>query len=362
MVYSASIYLALSEFDNPMHYMIRQSIFVGISFFVTSFMFFLPTKILKSTKIIMLAVFGIMALLIYLIFFGEEINGAKGWIDLGPIGLQPAEFTKIIVIWYFASVFSKKQSLIVNNFRKFIVKPLSLVVSIIFLIVIQPDVGGALIVLLVAFVMIISSGVSTKISFFFIGLGISGISAFFAAVIHFGEKMFPHTYQYNRFLAFWDPFSLSESTGLQLINSYYALSRGGLFGVGIGESVQKTGYLPEPYTDFIVSIVGEELGLVGIGALILLLAFLILRIFLVGIRAKSPFNSLVSIGVASLLLIQTSINLGGVLGLMPVTGVTFPFISYGGSSVLTISIGIGAVLNVSAQEKYIRQQNNHPLK
>ncbi|MEG0474799.1 MAG: FtsW/RodA/SpoVE family cell cycle protein, partial [Carnobacterium sp.] len=178
----------------------------------------------------------------------------------------------------------------------------------------------------------------------------------------FGTKLpFLQPYQYDRFLAFWDPFEVSQSAGLQLVNSYYALSRGGLFGVGIGQSVQKTGYLPEPYTDFIISILGEELGLIGVLFVLGLFIFLVLRIYLVAIRTKDPFGSLLCIGIATMFLIQGSINLGGVLGLLPITGVTFPFISYGGSSTLVLTISIGLILNVSALNK-MRGQNEKNVK
>ena len=145
---------------------------------------------------------------------------------------------------------------------------------------------------------------------------------------------------------------------MQLVNSYYALSRGGIFGVGIGQSVQKTGYLPEPYTDFIFSIMGEELGLIGVLVILSLFVFLVLRIYLIAIRTKDPFGSLLCIGIATMFLIQGVINLGGVLGLMPITGVTFPFISYGGSSSLVLTISIGLVLNVSAMNKKLEVEKN----
>ncbi|MDN6626673.1 MAG: FtsW/RodA/SpoVE family cell cycle protein, partial [Pisciglobus halotolerans] len=168
----------------------------------------------------------------------------------------------------------------------------------------------------------------------------------------FGTKLpFLEEYQYNRFLAFWDPFELSQSSGMQLVNSYYALSQGGIGGVGAGGSIQKTGYLPEPYTDFIISILGEEFGLVGVLVVLSLIVFLILRIYLIGIRTQDPFGSLVCIGIATMFLIQSSINLGGVLGMLPITGVTFPFVSYGGSSTIVLACAIGLVLNVSAANR-----------
>jgi len=135
------------------------------------------------------------------------------------------------------------------------------------------------------------------------------------------------------------------------------LSRGGLFGVGFGDSVQKTGYLPFPYTDFIVSIIGEEFGLLGIFILLSLFSLMVSRMILTAIRSKNAFNSLLSIGIASMFLIQSLINLMGVVGLMPITGVTFPFVSYGGSSLMVLSVSLGLVANISARVNYQRAQS-----
>ncbi len=160
----------------------------------------------------------------------------------------------------------------------------------------------------------------------------------------------------ERFKAFFDPFSLSETAGHQLVNSYYALSRGGLTGVGLGNSVQKSGYLPEPHTDFIMAIIAEELGLIVILIIISLFFFLIVRIYIIAIRAKDTYNSLICLGVASLFFIQASINLAGVVGLLPITGVTFPFISSGGSSVIMSLAAVGLVLNVSLSERQSKEK------
>lgn len=361
MVYSASSFIALKDFDNAQYYFIRQSIFVGVGLFLCFFAYMLRLEVLKYKQFVITAIVVIVLLLLYLLVFGKEINGAKGWINLGFFNVQPAEFAKVVVIWYFAYIFSKRQQRFVQDLREtvnaFLGPLLLFVVGIIFPIILQPDIGGAIIILAIGVVMVLTSGISYK---FGLGLGLAG-SAVIWGVIElirtFGTSLpFIEGYQYDRFLAFWDPFAVSESTGLQLVNSYYALSRGGLFGVGIGESVQKTGYLPEPYTDFIISILGEELGLLGVLGVVLLFGFLILRIYLVGIKTKDSFGSLLCIGIGTMLLIQSTINLGGILGLMPITGVTFPFISYGGSSVLILSVSIGVVLNVSATSKRREQK------
>ncbi|WP_414840071.1 FtsW/RodA/SpoVE family cell cycle protein [Carnobacterium sp. TMP28] len=352
MVYSASSYAVIGQGKPPEYYFLRQAVFVCVGLFFSVFIFSIKYSHLKYKKSIKYTILFTVVLLIYLLIFGEEINGAKGWIDIGIVGIQPAEFAKLSVIWYFAYIFSRRQQQIIRNFLSSMKQPTYLFGMILFLIIIQPDVGGAVIILFIGIIMIFASGVSTKLG---VTMGTFGIALILGAVElvrTFGTRLpLLQTYQYNRFLAFWDPFEVSESAGLQLVNSYYALSRGGIFGVGIGQSVQKTGYLPEPYTDFIVSILGEELGLLGVVMILSLFCFLILRIYLIAIRTKDPFGSLLCIGIATMFLVQGSINLGGVLGLLPITGVTFPFISYGGSSTLVLAMSIGLVLNVSAMNK-----------
>ncbi|WP_373472159.1 FtsW/RodA/SpoVE family cell cycle protein [Carnobacterium alterfunditum] len=352
MVYSASSYIAISQYDDSQRYFIRQAFFVFLGLVTSMIVFLFKYKLLKNKRFLIVASGLVALLLLYLFFFGKVTNGAKGWIFILGFGFQPAEFAKIVVIWYFAYIFSKKQNQLVHNFKETVTPPLTLFGFYLLLILLQPDVGGAAILLVTGTIMILASGVSTKLAAAVGTIGIALIGGILALVRTFGMSLpLIEKYQYDRFLAFWDPFAVSESAGLQLVNSYYALRRGGLFGVGIGESIQKTGYLPEPYTDFIMSIIGEEMGLLGILVIVGLFGLLILRIYLVGIRAKDSFGALICIGIATMLLVQGLVNLGGVIGLMPITGVTFPFISYGGSSTIVLTISIGLVLNVSAADK-----------
>ncbi|GAA0360807.1 FtsW/RodA/SpoVE family cell cycle protein [Alkalibacterium iburiense] len=298
---------------------------------------------------IAITTFSLLLLLIY----GREIYGARRWIETPFFNIQPAEIAKVMIIWYLAYILSRRQKKINEDFFKAIVAPIILVAFIVFFIYIQPDTGSSFIIVIVGTLMIFASGISPKLA---VISGISGISLLLAVsqlIRHYGTRLFfLNEYRYNRFLGFWDPFTLAEGSGLQLVNSYYALGRGGLFGVGFGNSVQKTGYLPFPYTDFIVSIIGEEFGLIGIMLLLIMATLLISRMFLTAVRSNRPFDSLLCIGIASLFLIQSLINLGGVVGLMPITGVTFPFISYGGTSLIVLSGTLGLIANVSARVNY----------
>jgi cell division protein FtsW len=352
--------MALQDFGNPHHYLPRQSIYVGLSFIAAMFGFLFPFRILREKAVVMAGILFIFALLIILMFFGREDYGAQRWLVTPYFNLQPTELAKFVVIWYFAYILSRKQKIITNEFVKAIIAPCILVGMIVFFIFIQPDLGSSVIIVLTGAIMIFASGVSPKVGIGFSVFGFLGLTGLFQLVRRFGTQLFfLRPYQYQRFLAFWDPFAITEDggmVGMQLVNSYYALSQGGVFGVGIGNSIQKTGYLPFPYTDFIMSIVGEELGLLGVLVILFLFSFMISRMFLTGIRTKRTFDSLLCIGIGSLFMVQGFINLGGVIGIMPITGVTFPFISYGGTSLLVSALAVGFVANVSARENLRRSQ------
>lgn len=352
MVYSASSYSAMQEFGNSAHYLIRQTVYVIVGILVLFTTSFLSLKKLKS-KPVMMAVLGVtIFLLAFVLFFGREVNGAKRWLQLPFINIQPGEIAKVVVVWYMAYILSNRKTGELGIFFRSIKGPLVLVLFMAGLIFMQPDTGTTVITLAITTLMIFASGISFWIGIVFSGIGAVSIFAAMELIRRFGESLpFISGYRYDRFLAFWDPFALSDSHGLQLVNSYYALSRGGLTGVGLGNSVQKTGYLPFPYTDFIMAIVGEELGLVGVLIVLAVFALLVSRIFLIGIRSKTPFRILLCYGVGILLTIQSLFNIGGVVGLLPITGLTFPFLSFGGSSLLILSFAVGLVLNVSINNK-----------
>lgn len=360
LVYSASSYSALQNLGNPHHYLPRQAVFVGLGFIVSFIGLFFPFRLLRKKAFVMMGVFIVFLLLVALMFYGTEEHGAQRWLVTPFFNLQPAELAKFVVIWYFAYILSRKQDIIANRFIQAIVAPCILVGLLVLLIFIQPDLGSSVIIVFTGAIMIFASGVSPKVGLGFSALSALGLTGMFQLIRRFGTSLFfLQPYQYRRFLAFWDPFAVSEDggvVGLQLVQSYYALSQGGVFGVGIGNSVQKTGYLPFPYTDFIMSVIGEELGLLGILVILFLFSFMVSRMYLIGIRTRRSFDSLLCIGIASLFMIQGFINLGGVIGLMPITGVTFPFISYGGTSLIISALAVGFVANVSARENLARKK------
>lgn len=189
----------------------------------------------------------------------------------------------------------------------------------------------------------------------YILLSIIGITVLvvggFSLIVAWNPSFLQDIYVYKRFIAFLHPFKTAANEGAQLVNSYYAIHNGGLFGLGLGNSIQKRGYLPEPYTDFILSIIAEEVGSLGALVVLGLLFYLVILIMERGVKAQSQYSTLICFGVTAIIFFQTLFNVGAVLGLMPITGVTLPFISYGGSSLWVLSAAIGLVLNVTAEEK-----------
>lgn len=354
MVFSASSDYVIMRGASPYSYLIKQAIFVVLGIGIVAFFYSIRLEILRSVNKILIFIALLILALGYLLIFGKSVNGASAWINVGFFNIQPVEFAKFILIWYLAYVFSKREQQLAHADLKMLgrnlVYPGIIAGAIMFLAIRQPDIGGTAILAVITVVMVFTSGARFRYGFGFSAIAFALLSAGFMYL----QKLPIHasnSYQYRRLMAFVHPFALAGTDGKQLVNSYYAINNGGWFGVGLGNSIQKRGYLPEPYTDFIISITAEELGLIAVIIILVLVYFLAARIILVGMRAHSAFNALLCIGIGAMIMVQTTINVGGISGLLPITGVTFPFVSYGGSSMLVLVISIGVALNVSATEK-----------
>ncbi|MGM0124353.1 cell division protein FtsW [Enterococcus sp. AZ194] len=353
MVYSSTFYLQLSRGLNPASMVISQTAFWVLSLIVIGIMYKMKTDVFKNESLVRLAIVvtGVLLAIAYLFF--DAINGAKGWISLKYFSIQPAELLKIVLVWYLALILSKRQETIATDFVQTVKRPMWLVMALIAGVAIMPDFGNAAVLTLLVIILLLASGVNYTWAFKIGGGGIALSFLAIQAMNLFGKAILPAKYQYiyNRFAIYQNPFADEYGLGHQMVNGYYAMFNGGLFGRGLGNSIEKKGFLKEAQTDYIFAIVVEELGLIVAMMVLGLLIFMIARIFLVGIRSRDAFNSLICYGVGSMLLIQIFVNLGGITGIIPLTGITFPFISQGGSSLLVLSIGIGLVLNVSANEK-----------
>ncbi|MDO4667482.1 MAG: FtsW/RodA/SpoVE family cell cycle protein [Streptococcus sp.] len=365
VVYSTTSATLVQAGRNSFSTVLNQGLFWIVSLLAIAIIYRMKLDFLKKGGFITAVIFIEIILLLLSRFVTGTINGAHGWLKLGPISVQPAEYLKIILVWFLAFRFSKKQNeidqydyqaLTLNQWFPRVLNDWRTTITILIgIVIIMPDLGNATILLLVVVVMVAVSGIAYR-WFGTMLAAITAISAFVLASIWvIGverlAKLPVFGYVAKRFSAFYNPFKDLSGSGHQLANSYYAMSNGGWFGLGLGNSIEKKGYLPEAHTDFVFSIVIEELGFIGASLILALLFFLILRIILVGIRAKNPFNSMMALGIGGMILMQTFVNIGGISGLIPSTGVTFPFLSQGGNSLLVLSVAIAFVLNIDANEK-----------
>lgn len=358
MVYSASANIGIQNGGSPKSYLIKQVIFVLVSLGLVFGTTALNLKKIRNQRLLHFLGYLFILVLFGLLAFGKTVNGAAGWIPIGGINIQPAEFAKFYLIILIADAIAKDQDELTISTAKWwqtLRYPLIIVLMILVLILLQPDVGGASINFTIVFAMLIASGFSWKRGVtYLLALVGSAYAILMFILVPLSESGRIHSYQLSRITAFVDPFKHATGVGQQLVNSFYAISNGGLFGSGLGNSIQKTGYLPEPNTDFIMAILTEELGAFTTIVVMAVLALIIFRTVLIGIRSSSAYQSLICYGVATYLTIQALFNMGGVVGLLPITGVTFPFISYGGSSMMTLALCIGMVLNISGRQRLER--------
>ncbi len=365
VVYSTTSPILIQNGLNSFQMVVTQAAFWLFSLVMIWIIYRMKLDFLKRPGVITSVIVVETILLLLSRFITGTINGAHGWLKIGPVSAQPAEYLKIILVWYLALQFSKKQEQIeiydyqAITFNQFIPRAFTdwrvIVAFLIGLVVIMPDLGNATILLLTVLIVISTSGIAYRWFSTMLGLVVGGSAAVLASIWLIGVKRVEQIpifgYVAKRFSAFFNPFDDLSGSGHQLANSYYAMSNGGWFGLGLGNSIEKRGYLPEAHTDFVFSIVIEEVGFFGATLILALLFFLILRIILVGTRAKDPFNSMMALGLGGMILMQTFVNIGGISGLIPSTGVTFPFLSQGGNSLLVLSVAIAFILNIDANER-----------
>lgn len=371
VVYSTTSALAIQSGVSSIRMVRTQGLFFILSLLTIALIYKFSLKFLRNKKVLAFVIFIEVILLILSRFITDTVNGAHGWLTIpGGFNIQPAEYLKVILVWYLALIFSKRQDEIRDydyqalTHNEWIPRNLNdwrwLTLILIGIVVIMPDLGNATILALTVLIMITASGVGYRWFTSLLGLVVGVSSIVLGSIWIIGvdrvAKIPVFGYVAKRFSAFFNPFNDLSGAGHQLANSYYAMSNGGWFGLGLGNSIEKQGYLPEAHTDFVFAIVIEELGFVGASLILALLFFLILRIILVGIRAKNPFNSMMAIGIGGMILVQTFINIGGISGLIPSTGVTFPFLSQGGNSLWVLSVAIAFVLNIDASEKRAKME------
>ncbi|MFE4202917.1 putative lipid II flippase FtsW [Aneurinibacillus aneurinilyticus] len=341
IVYSASSVFSLDKFGTDTYFVKRQALWASIGLVFMLFTMNVPYTFYKKHFVGIAFIVFLLLIAVLIPGIGLLRNGARSWINLGFASLQPAEFAKLAIIIYLSALITKKGDNI-RDIKKGLV-PVFVVLGLFCgAIMLQPDFGSMVILVLTAMAVIVAGGANLK------HLLYGGIPF---AIVGFLSVVFT-PYRWNRLQNVGDPWADGMDglgTGYQLAHSYFALAHGGITGAGLGKSIEKYLYLPEVQTDFIFSIIGEELGFLGAGFFLLVYLFFLWRILVITLRVQDTFAALVGIGVVSMIFVQAFINVGGVTGLIPITGVPLPFISYGGSSLLLNMISIGIVLSISRE-------------
>lgn len=338
MIYSSSHIWALYKFNNAYKYVINQLIFFIIGIVIMIFLSKLDYNFYKKKANLILFICFLLLVLVLIPGIGVVRNGSRSWFGIGGFGIQPSEASKIGLVIFVSKYLSNNYSLMTNIKKG--VFPIFFVIGLFFiLIMLEPDFGTAMVITLSLVAMIFISKV--KLSFF-IKIGLTGILGIVALII-------VAPYRMARIVSYLNPWSDPLGSGFQIIQSLYAIGPGGLFGLGFGNSIQKHFYLPEPQTDFIFSIISEELGFLGVLIISLLFFFIFYRCIKISLNTKDLFGKYLSFGLSFMIIFQTILNLCVVIGLVPVTGVTLPFLSYGGSSLLVSMASIGIILNISRQ-------------
>ncbi|MEN6350662.1 MAG: putative lipid II flippase FtsW [Syntrophomonas sp.] len=335
MVFSSSAVTTAVRYDDAYYFFKRQLIWALIGIAAMLVIMKLNYTKLKDLGV-PLMVIAVICLVVVITPLGTVVKGSSRYLEIGPQRFTPSELAKLAMVLFLA----KTMEINIDNIKSFTkgVLPFLLLLAFVCgLIMIQPDLGTAFTIAGTIFFLLLVAGARWS---HLMAIALSGLAAVGVAI-----ALAP--YRLERFIAFWDPWKYAQDEGFQTIQSLYALGSGGLFGMGLGMSRQKFFYLPEQHTDFIFAILGEELGFIGVFMVLALFLLFAWRGFRIAIKAPDTFGSLLAAGLTIVIVFQAAINIGVVAGALPVTGITLPFISYGGSSLLFTLAGVGLLLNIS---------------
>ena len=337
MVYSASAVLAMKKHDDPYFFLAKQAVWVLMGLCLLPIVMRFDYRHYREPAVIwtLLAVSG-AALVVVL--FGQRINGATRWLNLGPLGIQPSELAKLSVIIFTAALLERRMNRI--DEVSYSLLPVGVVLGIVVvLILLQPDLGTAAVLATITAVMVFAAGLNYS---YFAGMFLASLPAVYLLIV-------TEPYRWKRITAFLDPESDPLGVGHQVLQSRIAVGTGGIFGTGLMAGMQKFFYLPEPHNDFIYAIAAEELGLVGATLIVACFVVITWRGLRAAARAPDRFGAFLAIGLTTMIAFQALFNISVVLGLLPTKGIPLPFVSAGGSSLLINMIGVGMLLNVSQQ-------------
>ena len=336
MIYSASSVWAEYKFNDQYKYLKSQLIFLVLGYLIMILISKFPYQNYKKLSNIIFLVTTSLLVLVLIPGIGTVRNGSRSWFGLGGFGIQPSEFTKLSLI-IFTAKYLENNERDLKSIKKGVLPILGVLLLVFALIMLEPDFGTGVVIVMTIVVLLFVSGVNLN---FFVKIGILGLIGVVVLII-----IAP--YRTQRIISFLNPWSDPLGSGFQIIQSLYAIGPGGLLGLGLGNSIQKHFYLPEPQTDFIFSIISEEFGFLGILIVAVLFLTIITTSFKIATKCEDKFGKYLAFGITFSLAFQAMLNLMVVVGLIPVTGVTLPFLSYGGSSLLISLTSIGILLNIN---------------
>jgi len=338
MVYSASAVVALERYQQPYLFLTKQALWSVLGLAVLAVAMRVDYRTYRNEAFIW-CLLGAVALLLVAVLFSAPVNGTRRWFGVGGLGIQPSELAKVACVFFTALMLERRMHRIDD--LSYSLLPIALIVGLVVaLVLLQPDFGTSMSLALVVAVMVFAAGLHYR---YFVGLALTALPAIYIVLVS-------APYRRRRLLAFWDPWADPLGDGFQIIQSLVAVGTGGVFGRGLMAGVQKLFYLPEPHTDFIYAVIGEELGLIGATAILLCFCVIAWRGLRIAMRAEEPFGSFVALGLTTMIAAQAFINISVVLGLMPTKGIPLPLVSFGGSSLLINLLGMGVLLNISQHE------------
>jgi cell division protein FtsW len=338
MVYSSSSILAMERYKDGQYFLKKQAFFVCIGVAVMLFLSRIHYSKLKQVAYPAVAVSAVLLALVLVPHIGIRAGGATRWLKMGFFSFQVTEMVKIVVVLFLAHYLTRKAGQL-KDFKRGILVPLVTVVFLVCLILLEPDFGTAVIIMITMMFMLYLAGSRV--------VHLAGLASLFLPI---GLWLIMHkSYRMERLMTFLDPWKDPGKSGFQIIQSLLSFGSGGSFGVGIGDGMQKLFYLPEPHTDFILAIIAEESGFFGVALVIVLFTLLILRGFWISFKSTDRFGTYLAAGLTMVLALEAFINIAGVMGLVPLKGLALPFLSYGGTSLIMSLVAIGVLLNISAQ-------------
>ncbi len=337
MVYSSSSLMAADRFGDQYYFLKKQILFVFMGLGAMMAVSRFPYRFWKKLAYPGVVLSCVLLVLLTVPGMGITVGGATRWLKAGSFTFQVSEVVKVAVVIFMAYYLTKKSQYLKEFFRIFLV-PLILTALIVALILAQPDFGTAVIIMMTVFFM-----------FFVAGGRIVHLAGLAAACIPVGVFLvIRESYRLQRIMSFRSPWDDPTRSGYQIIQSFISFGSGGTFGVGLGNSMQKLFYLPEPHTDFILAVLAEEGGFIAVASVIALFALLVSRGFMVAFRADSVFGTLLGAGLTTLIALQGFVNMGVVMGLVPTKGLALPFLSYGGTSLIMSMVAVGILINISS--------------